>query len=307
MPLRRSPIDALRRSPIDALRLATWIARLTWAALVVAEGPLIAEALRDASGPVQLVGTIGAWAGWTLGLGLLLVPSPTTLTACRLLAPGAAVVALVATTREVGAVAAAVGVAAALVACFAAFVAEVGEAFVQAGAYGAERRFPLRPPGPLVVSLLPIGWLVAAGGLLGGPLLLAARAWVAGVALTALGAVWGWIYAPRCHRLTRRFAVFVPAGFVLYDHTVFADTAMFRASTVRSLRLAPADSEAADATGAAFGLAVELGLAEANTVVLAATRANPTGTALHVSSLLFTPSRPGRLLAAAAERGWTMS
>lgn len=296
-----------RRFALDAPRFATWIARLTWAALVVAEGPLIAEALRDASRPVQLVGTIGAWAGWTFGLGLLLVPSPTTLTAYRLLAPGAAAVALAAATREVGTGGAAVGVAVALVACFAPFVAEVGEAFVQAGAYGAERRFPLRPPGPLVFSLLPVGWLVAAGGLLAGPLLLAARRWVPGVALTALGAVWGWIFAPRCHRLTRRFAVFVPAGFVLHDHTVFADTAMFRSSIVTSLRLAPADSEAANATGAALGLAVELRLSEAATVVLAATRAKPTGTALHVLSLLFTPSRPGRLLAAAAERGWATS
>ncbi len=277
---------------------------MTWAALVVAEAPLIAEALRDTSGPVQLLGTLGAWAGWTLGLGLLLVPSPTTLTAYRLLAPCAPIVALVGATRDVGAVAAAVGVSASLVACFAGFAAEVGEAFVQAAAYGAERRFPLRPPGPLVVTLLPAGWLAMAGGLLGGPLLLAARMWAAGVALTAVGVVWGWIFAPRCHHLSRRFAVFVPAGFVLHDHTVFADTAMFRSSIVRSLRLAPAGSEAANATGAATGLAVELGLSEAGTVVFAATKERPTGTALHVLSLLFTPSRPGRLLAAAAERGW---
>jgi hypothetical protein len=282
-----------------------WVARIAWGVLVVAEGPLVAAALRDASRPVQLVGSLGGWAGWAAVLVLTLIPSPSTLTAYRLLAPGAALVAVVAATRDVGSTAVAAGIASALVAVFSAFVAELGEGFVQAGAYGAERRFPLRPPGPLVVTLLPAGWLVAAGALLAGPLLLAARQWVAGGLLIAVGLGWSWIFAPRCHQLSRRFAVFVPAGFVLHDHAVLADTAMFRASTVRGLRLAPAGSEAADATGAALGVAVELALTESSTIVLAATRATPRGTALHVLSVLFSPSRPGRLLSAAAERGWT--
>lgn len=264
----------------------------------------MAQALRPAGRPVQVVGSVGAWAVWVVVLGLTLVPSLVTLTAYRLLAPGAVIAAVVATTRDVGAAVAAMGLAAAVVATVTAFVAELGEGFVQAGAYGAERRFPLRPPGPLAVSVLPVGWLVAAGAVMAGPLLLAARAWVAGAVLTVTGGLWAWVFARRCHQLSRRFAVFVPAGFVLHDHAVLADTAMFRASTVRALRLAPADSEAANATGAALGLAVELVLSEAGMLVFAPTRDKPTGTALHVFGVLFSPSRPGRLLACAAERGW---
>jgi hypothetical protein len=175
--------------------------------------------------------------------------------------------------------------------------------FVQGSAYGDETRFPLRPPGPLVVGPLPVGWAVVVAAIISGPLLLAARSFVAGAVLTAFGMALVWLFARRCHRLARRFVVLVPAGIVVHDHLVLSDTSMFRKSDVARVRLALDQTEAADLTGKALGNAVEIVLKDFDTVVLAGTPKKPGGTALHVLSVLVSPSRPGRMLTEAARRG----
>jgi hypothetical protein len=109
-------------------------------------------------------------------------------------------------------------------------------------------------------------------------------------------------FARRCHRLSRRFLVFVPSGVVVHDHMVLTDTCMFRRSDVAGLSLAMAETEAADITGKALGNAVEISLHDFDTVVLAATPRKPGGTALHVRALLVSPSRPGAVLAEAGRR-----
>jgi hypothetical protein len=83
---------------------------------------------------------------------------------------------------------------------------------------------------------------------------------------------------------------------------VLAETVMFPSAILTRARLALADTQAADLTGPAGGHAVEVTLSESTTVVLAGTRAEPAGTALHVLAFLVAPSRPGRLLQAAGER-----
>ena len=96
--------------------------------------------------------------------------------------------------------------------------------------------------------------------------------------------------------------MFVPAGLVIHDHLVLAETAMFPQRSIGHLGLALAGTEAADLTGPAAGNAIEIGFTDLPTVVLAGTRAKPAGTALHVRSVLVAPSRPGRALTAAATR-----
>jgi hypothetical protein len=123
-----------------------------------------------------------------------------------------------------------------------------------------------------------------------------------GVTVTAAAVALGAFLLPRFHRLTRRWVVLVPAGFVLHDHVVLAETVMFPASILRRARLALADTQAADFTGPAGGHAVEVTVSESTTVVLAGTRAKPNGTALHVLAFLVAPTRPGRLLHAAGDR-----
>ena len=77
----------------------------------------------------------------------------------------------------------------------------------------------------------------------------------------------------RFHLLSRRFLVFVPAGLVVHDHLVLAETALFRWVEVRSVERALAGTTALDLTGGALGAAVEVTLDGEQTVVRAAGRA----------------------------------
>ena len=101
---------------------------------------------------------------------------------------------------------------------------------------------------------------------------------------------------PRFHQLARRWLVIMPAGVVVHDPMTLTENALFRSHQIAALHLAPADTEAADLTGVTAGVAVEIVLREMDTIVKRGTRENPTGTALHVLSILVSPSRPGRAL-----------
>ena len=77
---------------------------------------------------------------------------------------------------------------------------------------------------------------------------------------------------------------------------------MVRRNELAGLRLAPADTQAADLTGPATGHAVELLTRQPVTAILAATPAQPRGTAIHLTGGLVSPTRPGQVLAAAKAR-----
>ena len=283
--------------------MVTWAFRAVWASLPFAAAPALAQVFSDASRAVQLVGSAGLWLGWIVVLTASLVPTTISLTVVRLVSPCAVVAAFVSSTRRASSIAIVSAVLVAIVAVSLAYSAEFGGVFVQGSAYGDETRFLLRPPGPLVVGPLPLGWALAATAIISGPLLLAARSYVLGAAVTAFGVALTWIFGRRCHRLARRFLVLVPVGIVVHDHLVLSDTSMFRKSDVASVGLALDKTEAADLTGKALGNAVEIALKDFDTVVLAGTPKKPGGTALHVLSVLVSPSRPGRVLTEAARRG----
>lgn len=274
--------------------MLVWVLRGVWLAQLIGLA-VYGDALADHSRPVQVTATIGLWLGWATVLTALLVPSTVSLTTARLVVPVAPVVAGWALVEGGDAVVGGLAVALGVLATVLALSGEVGEVFVQASAYGDERRVPLRPPGPML-PVVAVAWAVWAAAVLAGPLLLAARAWVPGTLVTALAVALGAVLPQRFHRLSRRWLVVVPAGLVLHDHVVLAETAMFRARQVRSWALAEVGTEAADLTGGALGPALELTLAEPATVVLAATPSHPGGRALHVRSLLVSPTRPGRAL-----------
>lgn len=285
---------AVRRST-TLQRAIVWAARVVWLALAVAGGQGFGDALAAHSRPVQLTGTICLWAIWAAVALASLVPSTASLTLMRMVVPGALVAAVVAAV-EAGTV------ASILTTVFAAAMAvltasgELGQVFAQGSAYGDEQRFLLRPPAALLVPVV-VTWSAWCAAWLIGPLALAAGAWVLGGALTVVALLLTAYLSPRFHRLTRRWLVVVPAGLVLHDHVVLAETVMFVESTLAGVGLAYADTEAADLTGPAAGHAVEIRLHEHSTVVTAPTRAKPGGTALHVRSVLVAPSRPGSLLA----------
>lgn len=303
-PSDKSPVsDTLATAVVQPGRrsetIVVWAARAVWLLVAVVGGAAIGQALSDHSTAVQRVGTVGSWVGWAAVAIAIVLPSTIGLTIVRSMVPAGVTVAIIASIGGASADDAAVLIGLTVLMGALTAAAEFGQSFAQGSAYGHERRFVLRPP---VAFMLPAvaSWGVLCAASITGPLLLAARAWLAGVPITLLALAAGWFLGRRFHLLSRRWLVLVPAGFVIHDQLVLAETAMLPRASLASLRLALADTQAADLTGPAAGHAVEVALVDATTVVLAPTRAKPNGTALHVRSLLVAPTRPGRLLQAAA-------
>jgi hypothetical protein len=272
----------------------TWGARAVWALAPVALGFAVNDLLSDRSSPVQLVVLVGLWAGWAGALVALLVPSTLGLTALRCLAPMSVTVAVGALVSGGGAgstVAACAGATAVMVLTNS---SAIGGQMVQGSAYGDETRFLLRPPAALLLGPVPVAWALSASALTG-PLLFAARQWIAGALALGIGASMAWALLPRLHQLSRRWLVFVPAGVVIHDPIVLSETAMFRRAIVASIAPADIDATGLDLTGGASGLVLELALHEPTPIVVAtARRQSATQTAMTV---LFAPTQPGQVLA----------
>ena len=185
--------------------------------LPLVAGPASGDALADASRPVQVVASLGPWAGWAAVLVATLVPTTVSLTALRVAAP------------------------AAVAAAVAALVADGADGRPSSAWRGRWwRRWwrsPPRPPRcswtarPTATSgACPCGprppccsarsswrgrpWRPAWRP---GPLLLAARQWVAGAVAVAWAACAAWWGVRVLHTLARRWLVFVPAGLVVHD------------------------------------------------------------------------------------------
>jgi hypothetical protein len=300
-----------RRSPAPQAvdrwsRFTTWGARLAWLAVAVVGGRAIGDATATRSDPVQIVATVGAWCGWAAGAIALAVPAVATLTAVRVIVPGAiaVTVACLAFGADPGA-GLALGVPG-LIAAVLAGAAETGSAFVQASAYGDERRLLLRPPlGYLAASV--VSWMVWVTALLAAPLAWAARSWLLAGAATVVAVAASWLLPHRWHQLSRRWLVTVPAGLVVHDPVVLAETLMLPRRQVSSVRLAdlgPGTTDATDLTGPTPGLAVEVRLQNTATARLAPRPGEPQGRAIPLPALLVSPSRPGAALAEARRRGY---
>ncbi len=125
---------------------------------------------------------------------------------------------------------------------------------------------------------------------------------VVGIALSALALLALWVFPRRWHLLSRRWLVFVPAGVVVHDRVVLAETLMVRRVEVSKMQLALAGTGALDLTGPATGHAVEIDTVTPVTVLKAATARGGEAQTLHASAMLVSPSRPGRALAEAERR-----
>jgi len=302
--IARRPLAAKAHRPLAAVaqRLLPWGLRLGWAALPFSAGGALGAALHAHSQAVRVVGSTALWIGWAAVLVATLVPHPIGLTTLRLAAPTAVGTAAGAALQHHPS-ALALGWTLALLAL--AFAPETGRLFVNGPAYPNERRFPLRPPGPLLLGPLPLAAMVVVGGPVGGALLLAARSWVAGAVLLVVGSALALVLARSLHGLSRRWVVFVPAGMVLHDPIALADPVLFRRQAIERLRPAPAGTDSLDLTQGALGLALELVLREKVPMVLSrfGDRGGEPGAS---ARLLFTPSRPGAVLAEAAARRITV-
>lgn len=275
-----------------------WGPRLLWLAVALSGGWSIGEAIDGRSNAVRVTVTVGAWLVWGVGVVALVVPSALSLTVMRMVitvTSGASVVSW--------AYGASPGAGGGFVACAVACGvlvggAEFGRQCAQASAYGDEQRFLLRPPAAFLPPVAVAG-LVWVAGVIAAPLLLASRRWIIGGPVAVVAVLLTWLLLPRFNTLSRRWLVLVPAGLVVHDQVVLGDTLMVPRADIVGIDLALAGTEAADFTGPAAGHAVEIAVRSMVTALLAPTRANPRGTALHVQSFLVAPTRPGAVLRAA--------
>jgi hypothetical protein len=284
-----------------ALLAGPWPIRVAWAALPLTVGPSVGEALHDRSTAVGTVGGALAWALWAGVLVAVLVPRTTSLTALRAAVPVVAGASAWATTQVEISAAEVVALGWSAVLVLVAFAPSTGQTFVNGSAYGDEQRMPLRPPAPLLAGPVVLAWAALAGPAVAGPLLLAARAWVAGGLVLAAGLPAAWVSARALHGLARRWLVFVPAGLVVHDPLSLADPVLLPRTLIQRIGPAPADTEAVELTRGALGLALELELTEPTTMVR-----RPVGRAaaetISVTRVLVTPTRPGAVLRLADER-----
>jgi hypothetical protein len=193
-----------------------------------------------------------------------------------------------------------VGLVAAAATTVAAMVAPAGEAFVDGSSYGDERRMPLRPPGVLLLGPLELAWAITVVGFSAGPLLLAAEQWIAGAPVTLVGVPLAVFAARALHRLSRRWLVFVPAGFVVHDHLALAEPMLFPRNLLTGVGVARRDTGATDLTVGALGVALEARLTEPTSIV--PTRRDGTVDTIEITSFLVAPSRPGAALVEATKR-----
>ncbi|MFT3853636.1 MAG: hypothetical protein QM733_12980 [Ilumatobacteraceae bacterium] len=282
-------------------RAALWVGRVLWLIVGITGWLAIGSALDGRATAASAAAQTGAWAMFAVGVIALIVPSTVSLTALRMVAPVVPVVAVAALAGGAGIARGLPFLAAGLIAVAASAMGELGEAFAQASAYGDERRFPLRPPVGFLLAVV-VGWLVWAALLVTGFVLLVHEDWVVGVVPAALGVAASWQLGLRCHRLSRRWLVVVPAGLVVHDHLVLAETLLVQRTTLTRVGLALTGTEAADLTGPSGGHAVEIAVREMVKITFAPTARGADTRAIHARSFLVAPTRPGRALADAAAR-----
>jgi hypothetical protein len=278
-----------------------WGPRIFWLAVAVAGAWAIGDTLDGRSAAVRTTVMIGAWLVWGIGVVALVVLSALGLTVMRMVSALGCGAAALSWISGASPIRGAAFVACALVCGFLVGGADFGQRCVQASAYGDEQRFLLRPPAAFLppIAVAGLAWVAA---VLAAPLLLATGRWIIGIVVSIVAVLLTVLLLPRFNALTRRWLVFVPAGLVVHDQVVLGETLMVPRAELDSIHLALAGTEAADFTGPAAGHAVEIRLRSMGNALLAPTKAEPRGTALHVQSFIVAPTRPGLVLRASSGR-----
>jgi hypothetical protein len=279
--------------------------RLTWLTLPFTAGALLSDAFAGRSNAVQAVAAVACWSAWAAALLAVLLRRPLALTVLRCVAPSAFAGAVwsAAVSDRSDTPLEIVLLALTAVPVVLAFLPEVGAWIVNGAAYGDESRYPLRAPGALLAGPLPLTWAVLVAAVLVGPFLLAAEQWVLGGIAVVAGAPAAVITARALHSLSMRWVVLVPAGLVLKDHVTVLDAVLCERRDIEVLHAAPADTDALDLTARSPGIALEVRMAEKVPLTIVVNGKPELGRS---SRFMFTPTRPGALLADAARRRITV-
>jgi len=279
-------------------RIPVWALRAVWLAQPVTLGPALADGLHDLDGRTFL--SVAVWVLWGLGLLATLVPRPVTLTAIRIGGPAAAALSVWAATAVDDTTLVVVGLVGAFVLGVLSHWPAVADACVDGASYGDENRFLLRAPGPVVLALGPIAWVLAVAGVVAGPLLLASGDPAVGSAACVAGLPVAAASVRALHHLHRRWIVLVPAGFVLHDHLALADPTLVPRDAIAMVGPAPAGTDAHDLTQAARGLALEVRCREAHDLRPASRDGG--AEVIVAEAFLCAPARPDAVLAEAKRR-----
>jgi hypothetical protein len=216
-----------------------WLLRIAWVTLPLTAGPAASAALRDWSDGPRVVAEVVLWLTWAAGLLATIAPRPVGLTALRTIAPAFFVLAVVAAlSGEPSTPATVSALIATAIAAVLASGHDIALAAVNAIAYGDEQRVPLRVPPALFLAPLPLARAVVVVGVVAGPLLLADGRIVLGLVALAIGLPLAAVLGRALHGLSRRWAVLVPAGFVVVDPMTLADPVLFLRERITSLKAA---------------------------------------------------------------------
>jgi hypothetical protein len=287
----------------DARKITVWLVRLAWVLLAVVPAP-VGAAVADSDRTARVVLTVAAWVLWSIGVIAVAWMSPMSLTAIRTVAPGAVIGLVVSTLARPGLADAAilwplVSIALAVVAFFGAFLPDYAAAHVQASAYGSERRLPLRVPVPQIAPIV-LTWVLATGSVTAFLLALAGEVWWLAAVSGAVAGALTWLASTRLHRFARRWLVIVPAGIVVHDHLLLAETFMVKTHDVTSVRLVDSPGEALDLSGITRGALLVVSLRDAENLALSPYLSRMLGTldAVHVRGYAVAPTLAGQALAA---------
>lgn len=270
----------------------TWAVRALWATLAVVP-PW--TSFGDRSGAVRAVIGGWGWGIWAVVAIALAVVSPWSLTLLRIGVPAMLALAAAA-TLEAGANSGSwTALAVVAAAWWLVLSTDVCADMVQGSAYGDELRLPLRTPVPHLAPAIVV-WALLVGTTAGASLLLASGRWIPGGMTAAIAIVLCLVVPRRLHRLARRWLVLVPAGVVVHDHLVLAESMMIRTSAISGRRMTSGPGDEADLTGGVLGRRWCLTLREPEKTVLAPITARILGTteALHVTSFAVAPRTPRR-------------
>ena len=240
--------------------------------------------------------SIGMWILWTVTAIATWILHPISLSAIRLSSP-VVFIALIAQlpAEDFGILPVAVSTAA-LISLLLIYTSDFGMIQVQAGAYGNERRFLLRIPASLVLPSF-LTWAVLATLFVVADNLFGSDLWIGGFIASVCAVAAIWKFTPQLHRLSLRWLVRVPAGWVIHDGVLLAENLLMRSHDVAALQLAPADTEAIDLSGITYGIPLEISLREMTDVRLTPLLSKVTKTVdvLHVMQLLVSPSQVQRV------------
>jgi hypothetical protein len=266
-------------------------------------GPVVTEVITASTdSPVAVILEVAVWIGWFVGLVATLVPHPISLTVLRILAPTVAGVGLLIGLTDRWTTSLGVAIAYGLFTSAVTFLPAVGDQMVNGSAYGSERRMALRAPAAALVGPVPVAWLVAFAGLVTWAWLAAAGQWLLAIAAALIGAPLILAAGRVLHQLSRRWIVFVPAGFVLHDLFHLTEPVLLARSTISSLGPAPAEGvpDRLDFSGGALGLALEV---ETKDTITFSRRRGRDAELVGSRNIVFSPTLPGALLSEARGRG----